>query len=163
MALGMANNQAKIDFYSVEHLPLPVPYLQNQKNVDGLHITLEAAENTRKKLYGALARMATLILSPTADDEEGHKPDKRDVQNLMDHWSAERQYWAMLEAPFFQLLRDLPSKGEEAITQWDLALQETARSAFDYAARMAGDDARALRASVRARGQLAGGLKKLFS
>jgi CRISPR system Cascade subunit CasA len=163
MAFGMANNQAKVDFYSAEHLPLPVSYLQDEKNVDGLNMAVEAAENTRKKLYGALARMATLVLSPTADDEEGHKPDKKDVQNLMDHWAAERQYWAALEAPFFQLMRDLPTKGEEAINQWDIVLQKFARSAFDYAARMAGNDARALRASVRARGQLAGGLKKLFS
>ena len=163
MALGMANNQAKVDFYSAEHLPLPVAYLQNEKNVDGLHIVLEAAENTRKKLYGALAKMATLILSPTADDPEGHQPDKKDKQNMIDHWSAERQYWASLEVHFFTLLRDLPSKGEEAITQWDKALQNSTWSAFNYAAKMAGNDARALRASVRAQGQLASGLKDLFS
>jgi len=136
--------------------------LQNAQNVDGLNAALEAAENARKKLYGALSRMATLILSPTADDEDGRKPDKKDVQNLLAHWAAERQYWARLEAPFFRLMRDLPTEGEDAINQWDSVVQEAAWAAFDYAARMAGDDARALRASVRARGQLSGSLKKLF-
>ena len=162
MALGMANNQAKVDFYSAEHLPLPVSYLQNAQNVDGLNAALEAAENVRKKLYGALSRMAMLIISPSAENENGHKPDKKDVQNLLAHWAADRQYWASLEAPFFRLMRDLPVKGDDAVTQWDTVLQESARAAFDYAARMAGDDARALRASVRAHGQLVGGLKKLF-
>lgn len=163
MALGMANNKARVDFYSEEHLPLPIPYLQNEKNVDGLNTALEAAENTRKELYSAVARMAQLVLSPTAEDKDGHKAHGDDVKKMVKHWSAERQYWAALEAPFFQFMRALPSKGEEAINQWDFVLQETARSTFDYAARMAGDDARALRASVRARGQLIYNLEQLFS
>lgn len=163
MALGMANNQAKVDFFAEEHLPLPASYLRHEEHVDGLRTALEAAENTRKKLYGALAKMATLKLAPTAEDAEGHAPDPKDVKNLINHWAADRQYWAALEAPFFQLLRDLPEEGEAAIHRWDTALQEAARAAFDHAAEMAGNDARALRASVKARGQLAYGLKQLFS
>ena len=163
MALGMANNQAKVNFFAEEHLPLPATYLQNEVHVEGLRTALDAAENTQKKLYGALSRMATLKLAPTAEDKEGHVPDTKEVKNLINHWAADRQYWASLEASFFQLLRDLPSKGENAIDQWDFALQESVRTAFEYAVRMAGNDARSLRASVRARGQLEGGLKKLFS
>jgi len=172
LALGMAAGRldmeinasaGKVHFYRSESFSFPGEYLQKVELVYTLQKRIEIANDIRKKLYGALARMATLILSPTADNEEGHKPDKKDVQNLMDHWESERQYWAALEAPFFQLMRDLPSKGEDAITQWDIVLQETAQTAFDYAAHMAGNDARALRASVRARGQLAGGLKMLFS
>lgn len=163
MAMGMANNQAKVDFFTAEHMPLPASYLRNEEHVDSLRTALEAAENTRKKLYGALAKMATLKLAPTAEDEEGHAPDPKDVKNLINHWAADRQYWATLEAPFFQLLRDLPEEGEKAINRWDIALQDSVWAAFNHAADMAGNDARALRASVKARGQLAGGLKKLFS
>ena len=172
LALGMAAGRldmeikasaGKVHFYRSEAFSFSGEYLQKAELVHTIQKRIEVANDVRKKLYGALARMATLILSPTADDEEGLQPDKKAKQNLMDHWSAERQYWAVLEPPFFQLVRDLPEKGEEAITQWDIALQESARGAFDHAARMAGNDARALRASVRARDQLAGGLKKLFS
>lgn len=162
LALGMANNQAKVDFYSMEHLPLPPKYLRNKKNVDGLQTAIEAAENVRKKLYGGLSRLATLLLSPAADLPDGRQPDSKDIQNLVAHWAAERHYWANLETPFFQLMRDLPEKGEDAIIAWNVVLQETAREALEYACRMAGDDVRALRAAVKARGQLAGGLKKLF-
>ena len=172
MALGMAAGRldmeinasaGKVHFYRQEAFEFPAAYLKNNELVKFLEEGIQSAENTRKKLYGALNKMATLKLAPTAEDEDGHAPDPKDVNNLINHWAADRQYWASLEAPFFQLLRDLPEKGEEAINQWDDALKTSARTAFDHAAQMAGNDARALRAAVKARGQLEGGLKKLFS
>jgi len=172
MALGMAAGRldmeinasaGKVHFYRQEDFDFPAVYLQEQELVKKLEENIQSSENTRKKLYGALTKLATLKLSPTAENEEGHASDPKDVKNLINHWSAERQYWAALEAPFFQLLRDLPEDGEKAINRWDEALQESAHAAFDHAAQMAGHDARALRAYVKARGQLAGGLKKIFS
>ena len=107
--------------------------------------------------------MATLKLAPSAEEDEGHPPDPKDVQGLINHWASDRQYWASLESPFFQLLRDLPGDGDGAINRWDAALQNAARDSFEQAALMAGSDVRALRASVKARGQLAYGLRKLFA
>jgi len=163
MALGMSNNQAKIDFYSEEHLPIPGFYLLNLELVEALSQALEAAENVRRALYGSLSRLASLLLSPTSDDADGRKPDKKDVQNLIGHWAVDRRYWAELEVPFFHLLEKLPQDNEATLEEWDTILQRTARQALAQAESLAGDDARALRAAVRARGQLAGSLKKLFT
>ncbi len=162
MVLGMANSQAKVDFYREEHFPLPAAYLQEAELVERLSQALEGAEQVRSHLGGSLSRLATLILSPTADQKEGRKPDKKDVANLMSHWAAERTYWAALEVPFLHLLQALPIEGEAALRAWQRTLKETARQSLEAAIRMAGENARALRAAVRARGQLEGRLKKLF-
>ncbi len=171
-AMGMAAGRldmeinasaGKVHFYRHEEFDFPATYLQKQELVRLLEENIEASKNTQNKLYGALNKMATLKLAPTAYDDEGHPPDLKDVKNLINHWAADRQYWVALETPFFQLLRDLLEEGEAAIHRWDTALQEAARAAFDHAAEMAGNDARALRASVKAQGQLHYSLKQLFS
>ncbi|MEW6568786.1 MAG: type I-E CRISPR-associated protein Cse1/CasA [Chloroflexota bacterium] len=162
MALGMANNQAKVEFYRWEHLPLPGIYLKKPDLVDALRTALESAETTRSRLGAALARSASLLLSPTADDPNGRKPDRKDVNDLLAHWAFDRAYWGALEIPFLDLLSRLPDAGEEALNRWSLNLQRVARQVFEQVESALGTNARALRAGVRGRGQLEGSLKKLF-
>ena len=160
MALGMASNKARIDFYREEHVPLPVRYLQQENLVDHLRNAITLAENVCSTLMRAVARLATLLLAPSADEPNGRSPDKKDVDNLLAHWAAERTYWAELEPAFFALLETLPQSPNEAMQQWVAALQEQAERAFAQAERAAPNDARGLRATVRARGQFLGALKK---
>ncbi len=159
MALGLVSNQARIDFYREEHLPLPLSYLQKDDLVTRLQEAITLAENVHTKLKQALARLATLILAPTADQPDGRKPDKKDVNNLLSHWAVGRHYWTALEPSFYDLLLTLPRDPEAALHTWYETLWRAAEEAFAQAEAAAPNDARGLRAAVRARGQLIGSLK----
>ncbi len=162
MALGMANNQAKIDFYREEHFPVPREYLLEPVLVQQLAEALSLAESTGRALGRALNRLATLILSPTADDPEGRKPDRKDVDNLTGHWGGRRFYWAELEAPFWHMLLALPQEGERALDVWRETVHRTALHAFHRVAGSLGETPRVLKAVARAERQLLGALFCVF-
>ncbi len=162
MALGMANNQAKIDFYREEHFPVPREYLLNSELVQQLAEALALAEAAGKELGKALNRLATLILSPTADDPEGRKPDRKDVDNLTGHWGGPRSYWAALETPFWSMLLTLPQEGEQALNAWRETVRRTAIEAFNRVAESLGETPRVLKAVARAERQLRGALFCVF-
>ncbi len=156
MALGMASKQAKVDFYREHHLPLPGTYLKNPDLVQRLRTALEAAEATRGRLGSALARSASLLLSPSADDPNGRKPDRSQVNHLLAYWAFDRAYWAALEIPFLNLLSKLPEEEDKALEDWNDTLQRVARQVFDQVEGSLPMTPSALRAAVRGRGQLAG-------
>jgi hypothetical protein len=160
MALGIASNKAKIEFYREEHMPLPASYLQDESLVEKLSQAISVAEEMKKSLMRSIFRLATLVIAPTSDAPDGRKPDKKDISNLMAHWATERYYWAELEPAFFVLLEDLPNHPDGALDRWTENLLDTAESAFVRTEASLPDDARGLRAAVRARGQLMGALKK---
>ena len=162
MALGMANNQAKIDFYREEHLSIPREYLLEPELVQQLAEALALAEATARALGKALNRLATLILSPTADDPEGRQPDRKDVAHLTGHWGGRRFYWAALEVPFGHLMQTLPQKGEQALAQWREAVQRNALDTFGQVAESLGRTPRVLKAVARAERQLRGALFCVF-
>jgi len=162
MVLGMANNQAKIDFYREEHFPLPGQYLQQPELVEALNQAITMAEDVRIELERSISRLATLLLWPTADGKNERKPDRKDIENLMGHWSSERVYWGSLEPAFFTLLQTLPHNPQAALQTWWQTLRTASLKTFERTARMAGENTRALRAAARAENQLYGSLKKLF-
>lgn len=163
MALGMANNQAKIDFYREEHFPLPAEYLADANLVQRLAEALELAEKTASRALGkALNRLATLILAPTGDDPEGRKPDRKDIDNLTGHWAGRRAYWAALEVPFWEMLTALPQQGETALETWRETVRRTAREAFARVAESLGETPRVLKAVARAEQQFLGALFCVF-
>ena len=81
---------------------------------------------------------------------------------MIDHIFAEDQYWADLEIPFYQLLNDLPQKGEEAIDTWDKTLRRSVWDAFEYARGFIGSSPEALKAGAFGGRMLGAGLKKLM-
>ncbi len=165
MALGMATDKrakAKINFYREEHLPLPLDYLADPDLVHGLAVALELAEVAHRVLGQSLSRLATLLLSPTADDPDGRKPDRKDVSNLTAHWGGRRFYWSALETPFWELLLALPGQGEKALDAWRDTVYRTACRAFERVAASLGETPRVLKAVARAERQLLGALFCVF-
>ena len=162
MALGMDSDQAKIRYYRVERMPLPLEYLREPDLVESLREALAVAEAVSGQLWGATRRLATLLLSPDADTGEGHQPDRKDVDGLLNRWAVDRAYWARLERPFLRLVEDLVRRGEDAVEEWRETVRRTAWEAFNRLDKDLGRDPRTLKAAVRARGQLAAGLKKVL-
>jgi CRISPR system Cascade subunit CasA len=159
LALGMANNQAKVDFYRSESCPLPLRYLAEQALVERLDEALKMAEDVRGQLWGAARTLATLLLSPQADADSGRQSPPEAIR-LTDQWAIERDYLSRLEVPFRRAVEDLPGDAEGVLAGWRATLRRAAWAAFDRVARDLEHDARHLKAAVRARDQLAAGLGK---
>ena len=149
---------AKFHFYREEHLPVPTQYLQDKELVERLGKALQLAENVRETLMTSVYHLAWKYIAPKAD--KLNKSQRNDVKNLMAHWAAERFYWAELEPAFFHLLEILPQHPNDALDQWTETLLDTAERAFARTEAALPDNARGLRAAVRARGKLRGSLKK---
>jgi CRISPR system Cascade subunit CasA len=161
-ALGMANNQARVDFYRDEQMPLPMRYLTEQALVERLDEALKMTEDVRNQLWGAARTLATYLLSPQADASEARKPDRKDLDSMTGQWAVERDYWSHLEISFRELVEDLPGGPELALKGWCATLRRTAWRAFDGVAHNVGAGPRGLKAEVRAREQLAAGLAKVL-
>jgi CRISPR system Cascade subunit CasA len=155
MALGLSKDQAKLEFFRSETLPLPLKYLQDEALVSELSTTLSQAEDVKRGLNGAVFTLARIILKPAITDEELTKEPSREerdrINQFIAHWSAERIYWSALELPFRRMMVDLLHKPGEAQAVWRDELRLAARRAFDCVERYVGTDSRAGRAVVRAR------------
>jgi len=160
LALGMSGHQARVDFYRAERMPLPLVYLQEQELVGYLQDAVDMAERAAGQLWGATRTLARLLLSPDSDMEGGRQPAREDLDALTRQWAADRRYWSSLEIPFRETMEELPEAPDEALEDWREILLRTARQAFDRLADNLGHDPAALKAVVRAGGQLAGGLAK---
>ena len=160
LALGMSKKQAKVNFYRSERLPLPLDYLKERELVEALEQALQMAEGTARQLWGATRTLATFALSPEADAKSGRQPVRGDLDQLTQQWAVERRYWSRLELPFRETMEALLRARDEALETWRNRLWRTAWKAFDQVANNLGHDPRTLKATVRARDQLTGGLAK---
>lgn len=163
LAMGMSKSRAKVNFYRSERMPLPLAYLQNTDLVGRLMQALEMAEAAARQLWGAARTLATLILSPEADREEARKPAREDLDQLTSQWSVERHYWVQLETPFLEMMEALPHDADGALTAWQETLHRSAWASLDRVTDQVSHDPQKLKAVVRSRGQLAGGLKNVLS
>jgi len=162
LALGMANKQAKVEFYRSERLALPLAYLQDRSLVESLDTALGMAEDVGRRLWGAGRRLATYLLSPVADAPDARQPKREDLDQVMGPWGIERIYWSRLEVEFRTTMERIPRDTEGALDAWQTVLRRTAWDAIEHAARLVGTDPRGFKAIVRAREQLALGLSRLF-
>jgi CRISPR system Cascade subunit CasA len=161
LALGMANDQARVFFYRSERMPFPLAYLDEPQLVRRLRDATDAAEQARGQLWGAARALARFVLSPHAGTAQGHEPAREDLDSLVAYWDPERHFWATLEQPFQRLVVDLPGAPDAALAAWYETVQQVAWGALEKAVRQAGEDVRALKAGVRARAQLGAGLRKI--
>ena len=161
-ALGMAKEagKQKVYLYNEQNLPLPQEYLDDENLSLDIAEQLNIAELIQKSLYGSMRSFVENVLSFQSRNEDGRKPDKKDVTNLMNHLGAERFYWAELERAFTLLVNELPNDREKAIQKWQISVRSSAWNAFNQAVALAGESIHALKASIVAGGFLATGLKK---
>ena len=163
MALGMSNDQAKIDFYRHENFPMPLDYLQQDILIEKLSDALAFAENVGRSLKFAGKVMAFMMTSKTSGEQLISKiPKGHPAHALYEHWGTDRLFWSKLETPFNEFLQILPND-PSATDRWKETLKQTAWDSLAGAERMAGESTTALKASVKARGTLAYEFKKLFS
>jgi CRISPR system Cascade subunit CasA len=162
-ALGMANNQAKVEFFRLEKLPLPLAYLEEEALANRLRDALSQAEEVARRLRSAVQLLAQLLVEPASGDRQWgalSQDTKKRGREWLEHISLERNYWSDLELPFFALVRDLPETPGAAEAAWSAVLRRVAWKALDNAIGQAGDSAHALKAAVRARARLGYGLKE---
>jgi len=167
LALGMASDQAKVDFFRMERMPLPLRYQDKdaQPLVNDLGALLALAEDVGRALREAAQFMAYLLLKP---DEEGSWWDivkdrnssrrREDAAKVASEWNVERRYWGRLEIPFRRVMEMLPTARAATQDGWAEELRRTARAAFDQVAENLAVGARGLKATVKASDQLAVGL-----
>ncbi|MCZ7575408.1 MAG: type I-E CRISPR-associated protein Cse1/CasA [Ardenticatenaceae bacterium] len=157
LALGMANDRAKVEFYRSERMPLPLAYLCDQVLVDDLSSIVTMADRVSDQLWGAGATLAKVWLAP-GDDQSPPK----EVRNVTEQMGITRRFWSRLEVPFRETIEVLPRDHESTMLAWRQTLIATAWNAINQAADGLGASTRALKATVRAREQLALGLAKVF-
>lgn len=162
VAMGMANDQAKVNFIRAERLPLPLEYLAEKALVDAIEEALQLAEEVARQLWGAAQTLARVLLSPENGGTEGREPHREDMASLTGQWAVERHYWSRLELPFRELLVALPGDLTGSRLAWRETLRTTAREALEGVCRSFEQDLRRLKAVVRARDQLAAGLAKVL-
>lgn len=160
LALGMASNQAKVEFFRSEQLPLPLAYLDDPDLVDSLTQLLLAAEAVASELWKATGTMAQWILVPEDDSER--KANKDDVKSMRATMAAERRYWSQLEPQFRQAIQAIPHDQDAAQIAWLTWLRRYAYDVFEQVANGLGENPRALKAIVRGRAQLTSGLRKIL-
>jgi CRISPR system Cascade subunit CasA len=161
-AVGVqVESKSKIVMHRLDRFPLPVAFLEREDLVNLLATALDEAIAVRGKLYYAVSTLARTIQAMNNDLPEGRKPDDKDPDALAAHWTWEARYWPKLELPFYVLVEELPTQGNEAVAKWRNILVNTAWSTLEDTIRMSGDGITALKAAVKARSALGGGLRKL--
>lgn len=156
LGVGASSDQAKMNMFRAERLPLPLAYLRREDLVAHLATAIDRAVTARTALFGALKRLAAVYLATTYGLPGGREPDRQDVANLVKHWGADRGFWGALELPFLRLIEELPDcPPEESLDRWRATTRRAAFDALAAAERLAGDGTAALKASAQARRLLA--------
>lgn len=164
-AYGMSTEpgKKKVFFYHGEHFEFSDRLLNSEELTQKLEHALDLAQELRNQLWGALRRLALLLLSEDANQDGGRKSEKKDVEKLMSHWEAESQYWNKLEIPFYHFLDALPQDSQGAFQRWTKQLRQAVMGAFEQTTEMCGNHTKALKAAALARVQLLSGINKLIN
>jgi CRISPR system Cascade subunit CasA len=166
MALGMANDQAKVEFFREEHMPLPLVFLESSELVGRLETALSLVEEARKGLRSAVMWMAALLIAPNDSSKkwnEINRITKEQAAQLYNYWTVEHGFWGTLEIPFSHLLTGLPIEPDSAMAAWKSILKDMSWKALERAADQAGNSVQSLKAAVRARSILGYQLKQLLN
>lgn len=161
-ALGMANDQAKVEFLRSERFSMPMPYLVDESLVADLDLGLQQAEAAHRALSGAAWVMAKTLMAPSNNLQGARQPDKDDVNRLVDHWGSKRIFWSRLEVPFRLFLDQLPDDHGRAVNLWRAAVRSIAYEAFGYAESQASIDPAGYKATSQGRSFLNREMGKLF-
>jgi hypothetical protein len=155
-AYGMCTEpgKQKVNFYRGESFEIDDELLRNSNLVGTLGTALTHAKELRDELWGIFARLAAQVITFENDHKDGHKPDPKDVQNLVHHWNIDGLYWAHLETPFFHFISQLPTDPDAALNQWHNDLREATHFTYNQTIHGLGESQNALKAAAVTRGLL---------
>lgn len=160
---GMATNKDKAFLWRHERMPVPVALLNDVNLIGRLGGLLQNAEQAASQLWCRTKRVATLYLSPTAEDPDGRKPDNKDIKKMAQNLDPRPAYWARLERHFFDLLKNLPNdwdteaggwkpdEEQKATIEWRKQVKSEAKQALEESICQLGTTARAIQAVARVR------------
>ncbi len=148
---GLMNDQAKIELWRHERMPVYFSYLIEPERVLVLEALLEFAEEQALNMRDAAKRVANYALSaPRAGSADLPKAETGAVSNFVTALCAEPRYWALLETLFYQALAEiaaLPLEEAKAYRwNWAEKIFQTAQTAFREATAALDQSARLLRA-----------------
>ncbi len=164
VGLASAPNKAgKFLLWRHERMPIPRSVARDRNLIERIGQSLQHAEQAASQLWSRTTRMATLYLSPTAENPDGRKPDDKDVKKMVDDIDPRPAYWSRLETHFFDLLEHLPDDWDAradgwkpddqqaATPAWREAVKREAMRALEESTRSLGTTARAIAAVARIR------------
>lgn len=169
-AYGMSTKrgQDRVYFYRSEQLPLPMELLRDEDLVTHLEAALALAEAAASQLAasssrsrGALVTLAAELLCKKVVGKLGSS-ELEQCKQLVQSWGAERRYWAALELPFYDLVTGLAEDAPAARAAWADTVRRAAWAALRAVTQSLQESASALKATVLAEEQLAGGLGKVW-
>jgi len=170
---GLANERAKPICWAHEDLPVPPKLLDNKELVDLLRAGLEKSESVGSCLRKSIECLAYNLIKPAEPRKfkpQLSKKQRDDATRIRNSLAGTPdgappdapRYWAALELPFKQFLRDLPADGEEATRRWVKRAKREAVATLSEAARHAlRPGHRELRARVAAEGYLKSQLSEI--
>lgn len=146
---GMVNDQASVEMWSRERLPLPLLYLTEKRLTSALDDALKLTESIEGNLKEAIKKLARNLIG------------EQEANALADSFGAKEFYWSRLGVSFKKFLLDLArefeqtQEGEQTLTQWARTVVNTARAALEQAINSLSGSARELRAAAQAESEFA--------
>lgn len=110
--IGIVNDQASVETWMYENLPIPLDYFDNIQLTELLRFAVQFSEEISYSLKKGIKELADKL--------------KTDAANFQ----AMPTYWSTLELQFQRLLSDLPNDKTAAMRDWCAFVLETAQNAF---------------------------------
>ena len=165
---------ADVSIWRHERFTVPLAYLHDEVLLGKLETSLGLAEDVGRLLRPGLTQIEVndknvsvprpfQVLAEALLPSVGGRPDRKRVDDLVDHLAPERRYWSKLEVPFRKLLADLAGEHpEEARETWAQHLQRAAWDAFNEATSGLDRSARALEGVAKADRELSRRLHEML-
>jgi CRISPR system Cascade subunit CasA len=150
-AVGLATEPGKAGKFLLwrhDRMPAPVSLLNDPNGASRIHLATEDAEDMANQLYGRFKMVAQLFDAPDMDRPGAKDPNPEAVAKLIEAFDPRRTFWARLETPFHEYLRNLPNAFEAAIGEWRDRVEREAKECFNASRRALGTSPRALRTAA---------------
>jgi len=152
MALGQANDKAKIEFWRMERFVFPKEMSGDKTTKSFIRDMLKEANDAQLALWKATHRYATCIIS-----RGDRVPAKKDISDFVSQMPCTSLYWSVLEAKFNDALQSIRNGSDQDkielawLRQVKHALLESWNS---HKASISLGDAWSIRALVKAEGSI---------
>lgn len=110
--VGIINDQASVETWMHETLPIPLAYFDDDDLTEFLDIALQFAQQISEKLRAGIKKLS------------------EDLETNAANFPAMQIYWATLELEFQKLLTGLPNQKDIAVREWFGVALQTANDAF---------------------------------